>query len=307
MSSTALKVAAVILVLLTVVLAALGFSMSRNYAARAAKAEADAAKVVGQQAPQTLAVVALKPLSAYKTIARDDVSLVPVVVTPTDYYANLDEVVGRVPLVDVDAGAPITHRYFKEGNILAKVIPVGHQALALEVNEVIATGGFVRPGDNVDLLVYFRGGAGVNDAQSRVLLENARVLAFEERIIERPEGLKEDEKQDAGRRRQRTAVIAVPDKDTTRVMLGVSLGDVRLALRGQQTATSEEAPAELTEAGLPLSEMAKSAEKDQKVPDKAITAAELSRIKPPPALEKKLAPPAVVEVIQGSQITKVSQ
>ncbi|ROH92988.1 Flp pilus assembly protein CpaB [Stagnimonas aquatica] len=307
MSSTALKVAAVILVLLTVVLAALGFSMSRNYAARAAKAEADAAKVVGQQAPQTLAVVALKPLAAYKTIARDDVSLVPVVVTPTDYYANLDEVVGRVPLVDVDAGAPITHRYFKEGNILAKVIPAGHQALALEVNEVVATGGFVRPGDNVDVLVYFRGGAGVNDAQSRVLLENARVLAFEERIIERPEGLKDDEKQDASRRRQRTAVIAVPDKDTTRVMLGVSLGDVRLALRGQQTATSEEAPAELTEAGLPLSETAKSAEKDQKVPDKAITAAELSRVKPPPALEKKLAPPAVVEVIQGSQITKVSQ
>lgn len=307
MSSTALKVAAVILVLLTVVLAALGFSMSRNYAARAAKAEADAAKVVGQQAPQTLAVVALKPLAAYKIIGRDDVSLVPVVVTPADYYANLDEVVGKVPLVDVDAGAPITHRYFKEGNILAKVIPAGHQALALEVNEVVATGGFVRPGDNVDVLVYFRGGAGVNDAQSRVLLENARVLAFEERIIERPEGLKEDEKQDSSRRRQRTAVIAVPDKDTTRVMLGVSLGDVRLALRGQQTAASEEAPADLTVGGLPLSETAKAADKDQKVPDKAITAAELSRVKPPPALEKKLPPPAVVEVIQGSQITKVSQ
>ncbi len=59
--------------------------------------------------------------------------------------------VGRIPLVDVDAGAPITHRYFKEGNILAKVIPAGHQALALEVNEVIAAGGFVRPGDQVDV------------------------------------------------------------------------------------------------------------------------------------------------------------
>lgn len=45
MSSTALKVAAVVLVLLTLVLAALGFSMSRNYAARTAKAEADAAKI----------------------------------------------------------------------------------------------------------------------------------------------------------------------------------------------------------------------------------------------------------------------
>ncbi len=313
MSSTALKVAAVILVLLTIILAGVGFSMSRNYAARTAKAEAEAARATeaARTAPQTLAVVALKPLSAYKSIGRDDIALVPVAVTPTDYFASLDDVAARVPLVDIDAGAPVTKRYFKEGNILAKIIPAGHQALAIEVNEIIAAGGFVRPGDSVDVIVYLRNGAGVADAQARVLLENARVLAYEERIIERPQGLK-DEETKAGaeaKRRLRTAVLAVPEKETTRVVLGAGLGEVRLALRGQQAATGEEASGEVTVGGLPLSEAAKIENEGYKTPDKAVTAGEISRVKPPPALSKKAGPPPreTVEVIQGNTIQKVEQ
>lgn len=308
MSSTALKVAAVILVLLTLILAGVGFSMSRNYAARTAKAEAEAALAAEKlrSAPQVLAVVALKPLAAYKPIARDDVALVPVSVTPSGYFADLGEVSGRVPLVDIDAGAPVTQRYFKEGNQLARIIPAGHQALALEVNEVIAAGGFVRPGDNVDVLVYFRNGAGVADAQARVLLENARVLAYEERVIERPQGLKDDEARggEQGRRRLRTAVLAVPEKETTRVVLGAGLGELRLALRGQQDERGEEAATAFTEGGLPLSEAARSAAADRIAPDKTVTATELSRVRPPPAARRAAPPP--IEVILGSKIEKVA-
>lgn len=313
MSSTALKVAVTILVLLTIVLAAIGFSMSRNYAERTAKAEAEAARAAEQAkaVPQTLAVVALKPLAAYKAIGRDDVGLVPVAVTPTDYYASLDEVANRIPLVDIDAGAPVTKRYFKEGNILAKIIPVGHQALAIEVNEIIAAGGFVRPGDNVDVIVYLRSGAGVNDSQARVLLENTRVLAYEERVIERPQGLKEDEAKagEANRqRRVRTAVLAVPEKEATRVVLGLALGEVRLALRGQQTATGEELTSDVTDGGLPLSDDARATAASYQTPDNAITAEALSRVKPPPALAAQAPPPReTVEVIQGNKIEKVEQ
>jgi len=311
MSSTALKVAAVILVLLTLILAGVGFSMSRNYAARTAKAEAEAARAaeVARTAPQTLAVVALKPLAAYKPIARDDVALVAVAVTPTDYFASLDEVAARVPLVDIDAGAPVTKRYFKEGNVLARIIPAGHQALAVEVNEIVAAGGFVRPGDNVDVIVYLRSGAGIADAQARVLLENARVLAYEERVIERPQGLKDDDKANSeAKRRIRTAVLAVPESETTRVVLGVGLGEVRLALRGQQTVTGEETSGDTTPGGLPLSDAAKADAANYKTPDKAVTAEQISRVKLPPALVKPPPPPReTVEVIQGSKIEKVEQ
>ncbi|HEX4895210.1 MAG TPA: Flp pilus assembly protein CpaB [Solimonas sp.] len=292
MSSTALKVIAVVSVLLALLLAAVGFQVSRNYAAKADQAEQQQRQ---QAAQQTLAVVALKPLAAYKPIARDSVALVPVSVKPADPYGSIDDVVDKVPLVDIDAGAPVTQRYFKEGNVLARIIPAGHQAVSVEVSDVVAVGGFVRPGDVVDVLLYLRGGgAGQDQPQSRVLLDSIRVLAYEERIIDRPEGLK-DEEDDAKKRssRTRTAVLAVPEKDTTKLMLGVNLGELRLALHGQGV--------EVADGGEQGGDAAAQA---RQVPEKVITIAELSRIRPAPAgTTPGAAPPSRprVEVFRGSQ------
>src|SRR3546814_10063741 len=91
-----------------------------------------------KEAEQTLAVVAVKSLAAYQPIARDAVALVPVSVKPTDPFTTLDEVVGKQPLIDVDAGAPVTRRYFREGNLLARAIPAGYQAISISVTDVLA-------------------------------------------------------------------------------------------------------------------------------------------------------------------------
>jgi pilus assembly protein CpaB len=286
MSSTALKVVAAVTVALALLLALIGYRVSRQYAENATKA------VQTQSAPQTLAVVAVKPLAAYKAIDKDSVALVPLAVAPTDFFTNLDEVVGRVPLVDVDAGAPVTGRYFKEGNAVARIIPAGHQALSFEVNDIIAVGGFVRPGDVVDVLVYLRTGSGIPETQARVLLPGARVLAYEERVIDRPQGLKAEEGGSDSRRRVRTAVVAVPETDTTRVMLGASLGELRLALRGQTQAQTEAELASLSpEARI----------------EKVVTAAELGRLKAA-AVAKAGAEPSrpKITVYRGSDVQTVS-
>ncbi len=234
MSSAALKATAVVLVLLTLVLATLGFLVSRNYANRSLVAEQTAQQAVAAQAEanKALAVVALRALPAFKGINRDDIRLVPVAVVPEGYFASVEEVAGRIPLTDIDIGAPVTKRFFKEAGGLAKLIPAGHQALALEVNDVIAAGGFLQPGDVVDVLVYLRSGPGVPQPQARSLIEGIRVLAFEERLLDRPQNPVGTE-DDAGgsRRRQRTAVLAVPQPEVTRVLLGAGLGELRLALR----------------------------------------------------------------------------
>lgn len=290
MSSTALKIVAVVSVLLAVLLAAVGFQVSRNYAAKADQAEQQQRQ---QAAQQTLAVVALKPLAAYKPIARDAIALVPVSVKPADPYGSIDDVVDKVPLVDIDAGAPVTQRYFKEGNVLARIIPAGHQAVSVEVSDVIAVGGFIRPGDVVDVLLYLRaGGAGQEQPQSRVLLDEVRVLAYEERIIDRPEGLKDDEDSKKRASRTRTAVLAIPEKDTTKLMLGVSLGELRLALHGQGGESVGE-----------------TAEQAKQAPDKVVTIAELARIRPAPAAAGSAgAVPARprIEVFRGSQRESVT-
>ncbi|HEY0973481.1 MAG TPA: Flp pilus assembly protein CpaB [Solimonas sp.] len=292
MSSTALKVVAVIAVLLAIALAVIGFQISKSYATKADQAQE---QVRQQQVEQFLAVVAVKPLSAYKPIARDTVALVPVSVRPADPYTNLEDVVGKVPLVDVDAGAPVTQRYFKEGNVLARIIPPGFQAVSVEINDVVAVGGFVRPGDVVDLLLFLRGGAGLEQPQSRVLLEGVRVLAYEERIIDRPEGLKGDDEASRRSSRVRTAVLAVRETDTTKLMLGASLGDLRLALHSQNTAAVAEDGAAGADAGA-------TAKADATRSEKAISLDELARLKPLPTRQGDAPPPqARIEVIRGAQ------
>lgn len=231
MSSSTLKMIAGIMVLLAIVLVGVTVQV---YSKNSQTAQQAAAKEAEQQkSPQIMAVVASKTLTAYQKIDRSSVQLVPLAVAPASYYTNLDEVVDKVPLVDIEAGSPLTQRYFKEGNDLARAIPAGYEALSVEINDVIAVGGFLRPGDIVDVLVYLRNGGGVEQAQSRVLLREVRLLAYEERIIDRPEGVKEDEEQ--RQRRVRTAVLAVPSADTTKLMLGASMGELRLALHGGDT------------------------------------------------------------------------
>lgn len=304
MSSTALKIIAAVTVALALLLALVGYRVSRQYAENAEKATRDA-----RAAPQTLAVVALRPLAAYKPIGRESVALVPVAVAPTDYYSSLDEVVGRTPLVDVDAGAPVTGRYFKEGNAVSRIIPPGHQALSVEVDDVVAVGGFVRPGDVVDVLVYLRTGSGVPQTQARVLLPRARVLAYEERVIDRPKGLKNEEASDDRRRRVRTAVLAVPESETTKLMLGASLGELRLALHGQAPPGTTASPvmASASTQALGVASGAPSIAPENP-PEKAITAAELAKLKAGAAPGKPQAEQErpKVTIYRGSQAQTVT-
>lgn len=316
MSSSAAKLMAVIGLVLTLVLAVVLYRISHNYAENAQKPAKAAANTDAPVVPKTLAVVALKPLAAYKAIGKDDVALVEVSVAPADYYTSVAQVVGKQPIVDVDGGAPVTKRYFGEGNLLARAIPPGFQAISVEITDVVAVGGFVRPGDMVDVLVYLRDSKDVSAAQARVLLKQVRVLAYEERLVDRPEGLnEEDEKKTGGAisparsnqtRRTRTAVLAVAEADTTRLMLGASQGELRLALYGQAVPGAEIEPgAETTVAGgLPASSDTLAKIESYKVPDKALSMEQLSRIKPPPA--KQNSAPIQVPVYRAADVQTVA-
>lgn len=299
MSSNALKIIAAVTVLLAIVLAVVAFQMTRSYSVAddAARSGAEGEDAQAQPDPaesMPRAVVAVAPLAANEPISAEQVKVAPVAVQPDGHFSSVEDVVNRIPLVDVDAGAPLTGRYFKASNPLARIVPEGHKAVSLEVNDVIAVGGFLKPGDTVDVLVYLRGGSGVEAVQARQLLPSVRVLALEDRIIDRPEGLDDEDEQDR-RRRQRTVVLAVPDDKVTRLMLGSSIGEVRLAMHGQKPETAgldalaDDADADAAE---PISdaELAKAAEakaddaagdEDAADDDAPLTAAKLSEVEKP--------------------------
>lgn len=293
MNSNVLKVGAVVTVILAIVLAALGFRVASRYAEQASAPP----QQPPAPEPAALAVVALQPLPAQRPITADQVALIPVQVVPQQYFASTEDVVGRVPVVDIDAGAPLTPRYFADANVLARAIPDGHKAVSIEVDDVVAVGGFLRPGDTVDVLLYVRG-ATQDRSQTRRLLDGVRVLAYEERLVDRPEGVEAEAAGSRQRRRERTAVLAVPDDRLTRFVLGASLGNIRLAMHPQRL------PDEVA-SGLPLDEEAIKRREADKVPGDAVTAEALLAIKPPPSQRKPPPPRPKVQVIRGSETEEV--
>ncbi len=301
MGNQGLKYAALAAVTLAIILGILAYRMTLSMTSAAREEASRAAQASQQEAnaqPTTLAVVALRPLAATQVIEPDDIGLMPISVLPTRYFSRLEDVLGRAPLIDVDAGAPVTPRYFRDSNVLARLIPAGHQAMSVEISDVVAVGGFIRPGDEVDLLLFIRGTSG--PAQSRVLLEKVLVLAYEDRIIERPEGLRKEEGRPERRSRVRTAVLAIPEKSTTKVMLGASVGEVRLALHRQFLA-SEDAAGNAGGSPLPAASSpagTKPAAADDFSREKAITLTELTRL----AAKKSSRPkprPYVIQVLRG--------
>lgn len=336
-NSNAIRLVAIVLGVLAIVLAFAGWKMSRSFAESANRAQQTEAAAQPPAVPQILVVIATRPLAANVPITSDAVTLAPVTVAPTEYFANVDDAIGRTPLIDIDAGAPVTPRFFKDSNLIARGVPPGFRALSLKVDNVIGVGGFIRPGDIVDVLVFIKS---ANDTptgeqnksediatQARVLIRDVRVLAYEEHLVEPPKGIDENEKQKQNQQRipERTAVLAIPEPMLTKVLLGSSYGELRLALHGEQPADAAADPAVAAAtpadaaapaatavvSALPLSKEAKAkAEAEAELAaQQVITATELSELAPKSKKAKaagRPAPPPRVEIYRGSKLETVA-
>jgi pilus assembly protein CpaB len=236
MSSNLIKVIAAVFVVLALIVGFLAYRMSHDYA-ETSSAVQQAAQNPANAVPQTQVVVAIKPLPANQPIDPASVKVVGLEVAPAEYYTSPDDVAGRVPLLDIDAGTPLTPRLIKY-NPVARQIPDGMKAVSLTLTDVIGVGGFVRPGDIVDVLVFLHNDQPnkVEEAQARILEKDALVLAFDDHVINPPAAVEKNQnnqQQQQQQRHERTVVVAVPDAEVSRVMLGASLGEVRLALHQQ--------------------------------------------------------------------------
>ncbi len=322
MSSTALKTLAVVLVGLALVLGFVAYQLSQGLT--------QAPEVVEKPKPepgadQVLAVVATTRIPAYEPIPAESVALVPISVEPPQYFTDVNSVVGRTALRAIPVGSPVTNESFGSANTLAQAIPPGTQAMSFEISDVIAVGGFVKPGDIVDVLVYIRSsGSEVENSQARVLLKSARLLAYEERLINGAEEESKDGTQQQSRR-QRTAVLAVPEKQTTKAMLGASLGDLRLALRGPDQVIDfsgvdnkpiadgdkPEALAQLAsnDASPKQPDDDKKSKEDRDEEEKVITLSELTEIKQNRRAKDAPKPPprATIEVYEGTELKRISR
>jgi pilus assembly protein CpaB len=135
---------------------------------------------------QATVVVAAHDIGRRVVIGPADLTTtkIPLTAAPPAVISHPSEVVGRVAQVDVLKGQPITSNLVSSpgtGNPAYLPIPSGWQATTIPANEQQAVGGYLSPGDEIDLVAtisegVFTPAATVPRQFTRTTLRNLRVV-----------------------------------------------------------------------------------------------------------------------------------
>jgi len=247
------RIAAILLIGLAVILAIVAFGVSR----RASEAPPGTpATATAPAQPATWPVVeAAGALPAGRPIAAEDLRIAGHPQRPVGAYTSINALVGAVPTQDIPAGTQIQTAQIAQGFSLR--LNPGERALAVPVDELVAAGNRIQPGDFVDVFLNLRASGGVRDdgdAQTRLLLSRLRVLSYGAHDVQSVATLPADGSEpppadsraqditgadsSAGASRNdgttppaRSAVLAVPVAEANRLLLGAQQGKLFLALR----------------------------------------------------------------------------
>lgn len=241
------RIAAVALIALALLLAVVAFLVSR----RAAPAVVAAPQVAGQ--PQQWPVVeAAGELPAGRPISAADLRIGNAPQAPQGGYASIAEATGAVPVHTIAAGTVLNSALMARGYALR--LNPGERALAVPVDELVAAGNRILPGDYVDVFLNLRAPQGMGtegQAQARLLLSRMRVLSYGAADTAPGQAAPTDTAGEASTdaRAQdiqgsasstsststsapvRSAVLAVPVAEANRLLLGAQQGRLFLALR----------------------------------------------------------------------------
>ena len=211
---------------------------------------------VAETARTAKVVVAASELPFGATLGMQNLRLVnwPGDSIPAGSFSSIDELikVRRAVLRPLSAGEPILASRISGPNgraTLGTSLPDGKLAFAIPLSEVSGVGGFVRPGDSVDVLLTRQipgPGATADDKMTDVVMESVPVLAV-------------DQVADAAKTDPavgRTATLEVDTIGAQKLALARELGVLSLALRNVSSpATGPHktvVPRQLTASGLML-------------------------------------------------------
>ena len=149
-----------------------------------------------------------------------------------DHLATgLDEVVGAYALLPLSVGEPLIRAKVgtePPGSGLAVLIPAGRVAISVAVNDVIRTGGFIAPGDRVDVFGVITKEAG---DPAELVISDVQVLAVSRSIVGSEQTGGERSSDDNPRSLDSTVTLAVTSEEAKRLVQVDELGSLRLALR----------------------------------------------------------------------------
>lgn len=177
----------------------------------------------------TTVVVARKPLEFGNELSAEALQERewPTDAVPDGSFTRIDQVVGaerRVALRSIAVGEPVLKEKvsgFGGRAALSQVIAEGYRAVAVRISDVSGAGGFILPGDKVDVLLTLSTTNDRLDTVTNILLENTRVLAIDQ----------EADESTGGAIVAKAATIEVLPEDAQRIALATTIGTLSLSLR----------------------------------------------------------------------------
>ena len=252
MNNTILKILAAVLALGAIAVAIVGVRLSQKAPGTPTTAPAEMATP-----QQERVIVAARPIKAGKVLAPADLVEKPMTAPPPTAFRTREGLTGKIVKTDIPSGTPMQPSQLLDDTMATQLRP-GERAVAVAVDEVGGVGGYARPGDRVDLLA-FSGIGGMNtQAFAQIAVRNARVLSLgdlsqmdvdqankqrveKEQTQQPPPGAKTGQEFRDFRQMLRSAVLAIPEAEATRVMLlSQSGGVMRLALRPVLASSEDE-------------------------------------------------------------------
>lgn len=232
MNSRLLQVLAAVLVIAALVAGYMGYQTTS--AAQQALEEAKrAAAGAGNAEGQAAVIVLSRPVTKFTTLTAADLAVDYLKVSPPGTFQKIEQVVGSTTQIALPSGTIVLPEHFSPGGKVARLLRPGERAVAIAVNDVVGGGGFVQPGDMVDILLFLEKQDSRRDS-AQIILKSVRVLSFGENLIDVSASEKTDkddkDKKQERERSAKTAVLAIAETDVTRLMLASTLGELRLAI-----------------------------------------------------------------------------
>jgi pilus assembly protein CpaB len=178
-SNRAILIVAVVCGLITAVLAYLAVTSATESEGRASSNEPAAAAVASEPV-----VVTSVDIAARTIITADMVTLkqVPREGVQPGAFSSLEEVVGSVAVYPTDVGQQVLANNVSEfgaSAALSYLVPEGHRAIGVNATAVKAVGGYILPGDFVDIVGVFKWAGDDDINATATLAQDAEVLAVE--------------------------------------------------------------------------------------------------------------------------------
>lgn len=147
---------------------------------------------------------------------------------PPGAYTNTEPLVGKtVALTQIEQGAPIAQGMVGPAHRLSYRVPPFMRAVTVALDPIIGVGGFIKPGDRVDVVATFTVDKG---SIAKTVLQDVELLATGSQLVAQevePETGKEAKSQAVP-----NATLAVMPSDAEKLILAEARGKLRLTLRG---------------------------------------------------------------------------